>query len=81
MNETNTIITQYVNKIWEETDGCANKYRRETYIYLLSNISVKFNLIIDCDVGALGHGKYGSDGLNAVYKQYLNKAIFLIGHT
>ena len=41
--------------MWENIDGCAEKYRYATVIYLLSMPSHEYNIIIDRGVGALGH--------------------------
>eukprot|EP00957_Ditylum_brightwellii_P146289 11139140-Ditylum_brightwellii.AAC.1 len=35
---------------------------------------MKFNIIVDCDVGAPGHGKDVVDGWNAVDKDRTNKS-------
>eukprot|EP00957_Ditylum_brightwellii_P061103 4636555-Ditylum_brightwellii.AAC.1 len=37
---------------------------------------MKFNTVIDRAVGAPGHGKDVTDGLNVVHKAYLNKMMF-----
>ena len=53
------------SNIWENTDGCAEKYRCKTSLYLLSILSHAYNIVIDCGVASPGHGKYVVDGLNA----------------
>ena len=41
-------------------------------MYLLSLISVRYNIVIYGTVGALGHGKDIVDGLNAIDKSFLS---------
>ena len=61
-----TLIT-----IWENTDGCAEKYRCATALYLMSVLSQRHLIIIDRGISAPGHGKYMVDGLNVIYKRYM----------
>lgn len=44
----------------------------------MSAISKKYGIVIDCAVGAPGHGKDIVDGLNAVDKRYLKTAMFRV---
>ena len=37
-----------LSNIWENTDGCAENYRCDTALYLLSILSQAFNITIDC---------------------------------
>ena len=69
------MIEQVSSILWEETDGCAKQYHCATAIYLLSLISKTYNIVIDRAVGAPGHGKDVVDGLNAVIKAFLKKAM------
>ena len=64
--------------IMEDTDGCAKQYRSASSLYLMSAISMKYDVVIDCAIGAPGHGKDVVDGLNAVDKRYLKTAMFRI---
>ena len=41
-------------------------------------VAMKYNIVIDCAVGAPGHGKDVVDGLNAVDKRFLRKSMFQI---
>ena len=52
-------------------DGCAEQYRCVTAIYLLSIFSHAYNIIIDCGVGAPGHGRELFYGLNATNKRFI----------
>ena len=54
--------------IWENTDGCADKYRCATALYLVSMLSHAYKTLFDSGVGSPGHGKYVVDGMNATEK-------------
>ena len=43
--------------IWDDTYGCAEKYRSPTALYLLSMLSHTYKILIDCGVGSPVHGK------------------------
>ena len=77
---TKIIITQYVSTIWEEYDGYAKQYIRETYFNQLPITSVRLFLIIDHFVGLTGYVKDVVDSLNTVDKKYLKKSMFCIFH-
>ena len=57
--------------MWDQTDGCAKKYRCSITYYLMSFISKSYQIALDRAVDTTGHGKYVVDGFNAVQKQYL----------
>ena len=68
----NSLIELFKNKlmsalstIWENTDGCAEKYRCATALYFMSVLSQLHS------VSAHGHGTEVVDGLNAIYKRYM----------
>ena len=61
----NKTIYPYFTTIWDHTNGCANRYRCETAIYLLSCLALEFSIILDRAAAAPEHGKYVVDGLNA----------------
>ena len=44
---TNKTIYPYLTTIWDHTDGCANQYRCEKDIYLLSCIALECSIIIE----------------------------------
>ena len=71
------MIKQESTTMWEETDGCAKQYRCATAMYLLSLISVRFNIVIDRAVGAQGHGKDIVDGLNATDEAFKRRLCFV----
>ena len=66
-----TVLFSKIINIWENTDGCAEKYYCDTALYLLSILAHEYNIIIDRGVGELGHGRYVVDGLNAAEKSFL----------
>ena len=68
---TKEMIYPYLTTIWDHTNGCANRYRCETAIYLLSCLALEFSIIIDRSVVAPEHGKYVVDGLNDREKRML----------
>ena len=43
-------------------------------------LALQFDVVIDCAIGAPGHGKDVVDGLNAADKRYLRKAILRADH-
>ena len=51
-------------------DGCDEKKRRNTELYLLSMLAHEYNIIIDHVVGSPSNGKYFVDGLNEIDKNY-----------
>ena len=57
--------------MWDQTDGCAKKYRCSIAYYLMSYLSSSYQIVLDRSVDTPGHGKYVVDGFNAVQKQYL----------
>ena len=65
------VLTTSLSPMWENTDGCAEQYRRDSELYLMSVISQTYSIIIDRGISAPGHGKEVVDGLNAVDKRYI----------
>ena len=51
------VLTSTLSTIWENTDGCAEKYRCASEIYLMSVFSQCFSIIIYRGISAPGHGK------------------------
>ena len=72
MFQNRKILFAYVSTIWENTDGCEDKYFCKTALYLLSMLAHTYNIIIDSGVGASGHGIKVVDGLNANDRQFLS---------
>ena len=50
---------------WEDTDGCAKQYRCDLDIYLMTNLSSSYGIIMDFVINSPGHGKNVVDLLNA----------------
>eukprot|EP00957_Ditylum_brightwellii_P161766 12316594-Ditylum_brightwellii.AAC.1 len=59
----------------EDTDGCLKQYKSASSLYLISTISMKYDIVIDHAVSAPGHGKVVVDGLNDVDKRFLRTAM------
>ena len=66
-------MTTSLIKIWENTDGCVKKYIYASALYLMSGISQCYSIINDRGISAPGHGKEAIDGINAVYKHYIDQ--------
>ena len=60
-----------MSTVWEDTDGCANKYRCALTIYLMTVLSSSYGIIMYHAMNPPGHGKNVVDGLNATDKHYL----------
>ena len=69
--QNSTVLFDDMSIIWENNDGCAEKYCCTTALYLLSMFVHTYNKIIDCDVGAPGHGIEVVDGLNDTNKRFI----------
>ena len=57
--------------VWEDTNGCVNKYRCALEIYLMNVLSYSSGIIIDHAINAPGHGNNVVEGLNETGKRYL----------
>eukprot|EP00957_Ditylum_brightwellii_P005436 415909-Ditylum_brightwellii.AAC.1 len=69
-------IERNTSAAMEKTYGCSKQYRSASSLYLISTISMKYVIVIDCAVGAPGYGKDLVDGLNAVDRRCLRTAMF-----
>ena len=58
--------------VWEDTDGCVNKYSCSLDIYLMTLLSYLYGIITDSSINAPGRVSSVFDGINAMYKRYLN---------
>ena len=65
------LLTTSLSTIWENTDGCDEKYRCASALYLMSVISQCYSIIIDRGTSSPGSGKEVLDGLNSVDKRYI----------
>ena len=65
------VLATSLSSIWENTDGCAEKYRCASVLYLMSVMSQYYSIIIDQGISSPGHGKEVVDGINAVDKYYI----------
>ena len=66
-----TVLTTSLGTIWGNNDGCAEKYRCASALYLMSVMSQCYDIIIYRGISAPGYGKEVADGLNAVDKRYI----------
>ena len=64
-------MTTSLNKIWENTNGCAKQYRRASALYLMSVMSRCYSIIIDRGISVPRHVKEVVDGLNDFYKRLI----------
>ena len=65
------VLTSLLITIWEYTDGCAEKYRCTSELYLMSVMSQCYSVITDSVISEPGHGREVVDGLNTIKKQYI----------
>ena len=68
-----------MSTLWEDTNGCAKKYRCALDIYLMLVISSSYGIIIYRAINSPGHGNNVVDGLNATEKRYLKEQMECIG--
>ena len=68
-----------MSKVWEDTDGCANKYRCNLDIYLMTVLSSPYVIIMDSAINSPFHGKNFVGGINPMYKRYMEGEMELIG--
>ena len=61
-----------LSKIWENTYGCADQYRCAIASYLMSTLTYAYDIIVDHDVGALGHGRDILEGHNCTEKRCIS---------
>ena len=73
------IVVPSISAVWEDTDGCAQKYMHALAIYLMTVLSSSYGIIMDRAINAPGHGKNVVDGINATNKRYLKGLIELMG--
>ena len=59
--------------VWEDTYRCADKYRCDLDIYVMTVLSSSYIIIMDCAINEPGHWKNIVDGLNATEKRYLKE--------
>ena len=72
------MTTTSLSKIWENPDGCAKQYRCASAMYLMSDMSQCYSIIIDRGISAPGHGKEVMDGINAVNKRCIYQLMYTV---
>ena len=60
-----------ISTVWEDTDGCAKKYKCALAIYLMTVLSSSYGITTDCTINAPVHGNNVVYGLNATDTNYL----------
>ena len=66
-------MTASLSTVWENNEGCAEKYLCDSALYLMSVMSQFYSIIIDRDISAPGHGKEVVNELNSVDKLYISQ--------
>ena len=51
------VLTSLLSKIWENNDGCAEKYICASALYIIPVMPKCYSVIIDCGIIAPGNGK------------------------
>ena len=62
-----------MSTVWEDTDGCAKKYRCDLDIYLMTMVSASYGILMYHAINVPGNGNNFVDGLNATDKRYLKE--------
>ena len=60
-----------MSKVWEDTTGCAKKYRCDLSIHLITVLSSSYGITMYRAINTPGHGNNVVDGMNATDKRYL----------
>ena len=60
-----------ISTVWEDTDGCAKKYKCALAIYLMTVLSSSYGITMDRTINAPVHGNNVVYGLNATDTNYL----------
>ena len=61
------------SNFWEETDGCAKKYKFSSAVHLMTIFSLTLKISIDRAIGDPGHINNVVDGLNARDNIYMRE--------
>ena len=70
------LLTTYLSKIRENTNGCAEQYRYASVLHLMSIMSQCYSVIIDQGISFPGHVKEVIDVLNASVNLHLGIKYF-----
>ena len=66
-----TLLTTFFSTVWVKTDGCAEQYICDSALYLMSDMSQCYSVIIDRVISSPGSGKEMLDGHNAIDEHYI----------
>ena len=61
-----------LSTIWDNIYRWANQYRCETALCLFSMLSRAYNIIIDCGISVLEHGREVIEGINVTEKVFFS---------
>ena len=67
------ILVSSMSKLCEDTDGCANQYRCDLAIYLMTVLSSSYGIITYPAINEPGHRNIVVHGLNATVKLYMKE--------
>ena len=70
------VLTSKLSAIQKNTNGCAEKYRCASAIYLMSVLSQCFSIVIYQGISAPGHGKEVVYGVNDIDKRYIYQLMY-----
>ena len=62
------VLMSELRTIWEYTDGCVEKFRCDSELYLMSVLYQCYSIIIDRGISAPGNDKEVVDGFNEIDK-------------
>ena len=69
--ETHTTDFYGLSNIWENEDGCVERYRCTTVLDLFYILPQAFDIVIERGISSLSHGKEFVHGLNDKYKKFI----------
>ena len=72
------VLTTSFGTIWENTDGCAKKYRYASALYIMSVMSQCYPIITNQCIISPRNGKEVVDGPNYVDKCYIYQLMFTV---
>ena len=70
------VLNSSLSIIWENTHGCADQYRCNLALYIVSVIYQCYSVIIDRGISAYGHGKELFYGINDIDKRYIYQLMY-----
>ena len=68
-----------MSTLWFNTDGCANTYRCDLDIYLMTVLSYLYGITMDHAINEPVHGKNVVDAINDTEKPYFREQMKILG--